>query len=184
MFAGHFGIAAAVKVKAKDLPIWALFVSTQALDILFFPLALFGIESIGAPLTGGNGNVIHAEYSHSLVGAIAISFFVGIIATRFWGKKNGVVIGIVTFSHWIIDLIVHIPDLPILPGNLGNLPYLGLGLWQFSTWSILLEALILIVGACSYLIFVFKHYKKWNNKAVIQGLSMTLFLAIIFIVGF
>ncbi len=184
MFAGHFGIAAAVKAKAMDLPVWALIISTQVLDIVFIPLALLGIESMGDPISAGRGNVIHAEYSHSLVGALLLSLIAGILAARVWGKKNGWVIGLVTFSHWIIDLIVHVPDLPILPGNLGNLPYMGFGLWQFATWSILLEALILIIGAILYLFYTFNHSnKKWNNKAIIQGVTMTLFLALSFVTG-
>jgi hypothetical protein len=43
----------------------------------------------------------------------------------------GIVIGLVAASHWLLDLIVHRADLPILPGNIGNLPRLGFGLWRY-----------------------------------------------------
>jgi hypothetical protein len=60
------------------------------------------------------------------------------------------VIGAVVFSHWILDLIVHRPDLPILPGNAGNLPLLGFGLWQFPVISALLELAIVLAGVYLY----------------------------------
>jgi hypothetical protein len=42
----------------------------------------------------------------------------------------------------VLDLIVH-GDIPILPGNAGNLPLLGFGLWRVPVASILLEAALL-----------------------------------------
>ncbi len=50
-------------------------------------------------------------------------------------------------SHWILDLIVHRPDLPILPGNAGNLPLLGFGLWQLPIASIIVELGLALAGA-------------------------------------
>ena len=38
----------------------------------------------------------------------------------------GLLLGAVAFSHWVLDLIVHRADMPILPGNAGGLPLLGL----------------------------------------------------------
>jgi uncharacterized membrane protein SirB2 len=45
---------------------------------------------------------------------------------------------------------VHRADLPILPGNLGDLPLLGFGLWRVPVASILLEALLLVGGVFLY----------------------------------
>ncbi len=41
MFAGHFGLAAVVKAKSPKLPLWALMVSTQLLDVIFFAAVYF-----------------------------------------------------------------------------------------------------------------------------------------------
>lgn len=54
------------------------------------------------------------------------------------------------FSHWVLDLIVHHPDLPILPGNAGNLPLLGFGLWGLPTVAALVELALVIGGAYLY----------------------------------
>ena len=62
------------------------------------------------------------------------------------GSTAGLLLGAVAFSHWVLDLIVHRGDMPILPGNAGNLPLLGFGLWRVPVASILLEVTLLLLG--------------------------------------
>jgi len=152
--AGHFGLAAGVKAGTPRLPLWALMAATYLLDIVFIILlAAGGIENF-APIDPAHPSygavIIHAYYTHSLVGALLISAIAGLSATRFWGQRNGLVIGAVVFSHWVLDLLVHRPDLPILPGNLGNLPLLGFGLWQVPVVSFLVELVLVLGGAYFY----------------------------------
>ena len=149
---GHFGLAAGVKARERLVPLWALMLATMWLDVLFVPLYATGAETLDdAPGTdGGYGDVIiHADYTHSLVGALAIAGVTGWIATRWWGRRGGVVVGAVVFSHWVLDLIVHRHDLPILPGNAGDLR-VGFGLWESHWAAALTEAAILAVGAFLY----------------------------------
>ena len=153
MTAGHFGFAAAVKSSAPKAPLWALMLSTYLLDFVFIFLVAFGLESF-APLDPADPAygqvVIHAYYSHSLLGAAMIAIIAGLLAGWAWDKRAGLVIGGVVFSHWLLDLIVHRPDLPILPGNIGNLPLLGFGLWQMPILSALVELAIVLGGAYLY----------------------------------
>jgi membrane-bound metal-dependent hydrolase YbcI (DUF457 family) len=152
MVTGHFGLAAGVKAHASFVPLWALMLATVWLDILFIPLLAAGIEDIeDYPGTnGGYGDVlIHADWTHSLVGALVISVVTGWLVTRWWGSRGGVVIGAVVFSHWILDLVVHRDDLAIFPGNAGNIR-VGFGLWENHTASILVEAALVLVGAFLY----------------------------------
>jgi hypothetical protein len=58
MFAGHFGLAAAVKAFEPKVPLWALMVSTQLMDLVFVPLLLTGVESIEPIEEGGYGESI------------------------------------------------------------------------------------------------------------------------------
>ena len=109
------------------------------------------METIDTPPGGGYGSsVIHADYTHSLVGALVLSALLGGLAVRPWGRRAGLVLAGVAFSHWVLDLIVHRADLPILPGNLGDLPLLGFGLWRVPAASIALEAVILLGGVLVY----------------------------------
>jgi hypothetical protein len=60
------------------------------------------------------------------------------------------VLGAVVFSHWLLDLVVHRGDLPILPGNAGDLPRLGFGLWRVPAASVLVELALVVAGAWLY----------------------------------
>ena len=154
MVAGHFGLAAAVKAKEPRVPLWSLMLATAWLDVLFVPLYIAGIERIEpAPGTGGTGygeGVIYADYTHSLVGALALGLLFGLIAAVPWGRRTGVVLGAVVFSHWVLDLLVHRGDMPILPGNLGDLPRLGFGLWQIPLAAAAAELAFVAIGAVLY----------------------------------
>jgi hypothetical protein len=153
MITGHFGLAAGVKSAERRVPLWALMLATVWLDILFVPLLLTGAERID-PVPGTDGGygdgIIHADYTHSLLGALLIAAATGWLCARRWGRRPGIVIGAVVFSHWLLDLLVHRADMPLLPGNLGNLPRLGLGLWQHHTLTAVIEALLMLAGTALY----------------------------------
>ena len=153
MIAGHFGLAAAVKSQERETPLWALMLATAFLDVVFVPLYLAGIETIEpAPGTTGGygGGIIHANYTHSLVGAVVLAVLFGAVAARAWGQRSGFVLGAVVFSHWALDLLVHRADLPILPGDIGGLPRFGLGLWQYPTITAAMELVLVIAGGFLY----------------------------------
>jgi hypothetical protein len=154
MTAGHFGLAAGIKAWAPRLPLWVLMVSTYLLDIVFIVLFPLKIEWLSPadpkqPDVYG-GSVIHAYYTHSLIGALLISSVAGVVAGKIRDRRGGIVIAALVFSHWILDLVVHRPDLPILPGNLGHLPLLGFGLWRFPWMSVALELTLILWGSRLY----------------------------------
>lgn len=153
MLAGHFGLAAAVKAREPQMPVWSLMLATQLLDVVFLVLYGLGLEGFRSATGGGTGYgqlYIIADYSHSLVGALAISLVALIVASVAWGRRSGLIIGFMVFSHWLLDLLVHRADMPILPGNAGNLPRLGLSLWAIPWLSAFVELCILLTGAYLY----------------------------------
>ena len=153
VIAGHFGFAALVKARERQAPLWALMLASVWLDIVFVPLFLTGIETIAlAPGTHGSyaAGIIHADYTHSLLGAALLAAAFGIVCAVPWGRRTGVVLGLVVFSHWVLDLVVHRPDLPLLPGNAGDFARLGLGLWRWPAASALVELALVVAGAWLY----------------------------------
>jgi membrane-bound metal-dependent hydrolase YbcI (DUF457 family) len=153
MIAGHFGLAAAVKAQNRSVPLWSLMLATVWLDIVFAPLLLFGVERIEQipGTTGYYGNsIIYADYTHSLIGALVLSVIFALFFLKRWGRQAAIVIGAVVFSHWILDLVVHRADMPLLPGNLGDLPRLGLGAWRYPAVAAIIETLLVAVGAYLY----------------------------------
>lgn len=154
MIAGHFGLAAAVKSRVPEAPTWALMLATVWLDVLFTPLFAAGVEGT-APFNGGDGTgygraVIHADWTHSIVGALLLSALFGLFFAPRQGRKVGAVLGAVVFSHWLLDLPLHHQDMPILPGNAGHLPLLGFGLWSVPAAAAALELALLAGGAWLY----------------------------------
>jgi hypothetical protein len=144
MFIGHYGIAWVVKKKVKHLPLWLAFTSVQLLDLLAFTFVLSGIEkaSYNASENPFLKNRLNLPYSHSLSGALIISLIVFLI---FWiqGKKKWAwILGLCVLSHWFIDLIVHINDLPIFYGTCK----VGFGLWKFPYLAFSIEIIFVVAG--------------------------------------
>ncbi len=61
--------------------------------------------------------------------------------------RGAVVVGLLVVSHWVLDYIVHIPDLPLYPGG----PKLGLGLWNSVAGTVIVEAVMFVAGIGVYL---------------------------------
>jgi hypothetical protein len=66
-------------------------------------------------------------------------------------RRASSMIGLVVFSHWVLDFIVHAPDLPLL---FKDSPKVGLGLWTSGTGliiSVILEFALLAGGFAIYM---------------------------------
>ena len=186
MITGHFGLAAGVKKIAPRLPLWSLLLATFWLDIIFTILSMFGLESFSPtdPTHPTYGEVIiNARYTHSLVGALLISATTGWLASLRWKKEGGKVIGAVVFSHWILDLLVHRPDMPILPGNIGDFPLLGFGLWDFPRASALIELVLALGGAALYFYSAMKLNKDQRRRALTASLVTGALLLLLLVVN-
>ena len=153
VIAGHFGFAAIVKSREPQVPLWSLMLATVWLDVVFVPLYLAGIETV-EPVAGARGSygagIIHADYTHSLLGALLLSGLFALAFANRWGRRSALVLAFVSFSHWLLDFPVHRTDMPYLPGNFGHLPRLGLGLWQHPEWVMAIELALVLGGALAY----------------------------------
>jgi hypothetical protein len=155
LIAGHFGFAALVKSREPQVPLWSLMLACQWMDVVFVPLFALGIERIvpvagAGPRVGYGQGVIYADYTHSLLGALVLAAGYALVAAWRWGRRSGVVLGAVVFSHWVLDLVVHRADMPFLPGNAWNLPRLGFGLWSVPAASAAVELALVVGGAYLY----------------------------------
>ena len=57
------------------------------------------------------------------------------------------VVGIAVVSHWLLDLVVHVPDRPLYPGG----RRVGLGLWESLPGTLLVELALFAIGVGHYL---------------------------------
>lgn len=150
MFAGHLAVALGAKRAAPRVSLGALVAAAFALDLIWPVLLLAGVESVRiapghtafTPL-----DFVHYPWSHSLAAVLGWSLVAGVItATRLRAPSAGVVIGLLLASHWLLDVVTHVPDLPLWPGG----PVVGLGLWQSIPATVIVEGLLLVVGVELY----------------------------------
>jgi len=147
MFMGHYGPAVWDTQRGKGealIPLWVGFLAVQFIDIIFALLAIFGIE--GEPRMVDGAPLFTIPYSHSLLTAIGWSLLGGLIYKVFRlksGARAFWVTAMLVFSHWIMDLIVHRPDLPLWPGSRVEL---GFGLWNLPWFAFALEMGLLGAG--------------------------------------
>jgi hypothetical protein len=152
MFVGHYAVGLVLKSKAKKTSLGLLFLAVQFLDLLFFPLVVFGIERLRLipQYTASTDFALeYMPFSHSLVAAIAwavLAFFVA----KWWvgGLRRPIAIGLAVLSHWFLDLIVHTPDLPLL---LDEGPKWGFGLWRYPGLTFVAESALLVAGLTMYM---------------------------------
>ncbi|MEZ4468326.1 MAG: hypothetical protein R3F43_28800 [bacterium] len=89
-------------------------------------------------------------YSHSLV-ATAVWGLIAALAWQRLGRRPGreaAWVGVAVASHFLLDVPMHTPDLPVL---FSDGPKLGLGLWQSWIASTLVETGLFVAGAALYL---------------------------------
>jgi len=166
MFVGHFGLSFAAKKAAPKVSLATLFIATQFVDILWPILVMLNIETVAiAPgYTKMNAfEFIHFPYTHSLL----MGFVWGVITALLYAffkkdTRGAIVIGLCVLSHWFLDLIVHTTDLPI---TLFGDTKVGLGLWNHSVATIILETTIFLAG-----VFIYTSITKSKNKKGTWGL--------------
>ena len=154
----HLGIGFAAKKAAPDVPLWMLLVASEVLDLLSFVFITIGVEKISAVKTSLEKGIEtitpgSVPWSHGLFMSLVWSVAAAILGYLvFKDRHSGKVIGLVVFSHWILDLIVHPPDLPLF---LEGSPMLGLGLWTSGPGliaSMILEVVLTFGGIAIYIL--------------------------------
>lgn len=151
MFLGHYGVALAAKKVAPRVSLGTLFLSTQLADLLWPVFLLLGLEHVR--IDPGNTVVTHLDFydypiTHSLVGGLAWSVLFGVVYYLLRRYPRGAwVVGAGVISHWVLDFLVHRPDLPLIPGGTARV---GLGLWNSLPATLVLEFGILLAGFIVY----------------------------------
>lgn len=146
MFMGHYAPAMFTsngQEGSGSIKLWQGFLAVQGIDFVFAILAIFGIEN-SATLNGEP--IFNIPWSHSLLTSLLISLtaaflFKALKASPGW-KSFWIIFGLV-FSHWILDFLVHRPDLPFYP--LGETVH-GLSLWNYPWLSYGVEMGMLFSG--------------------------------------
>jgi hypothetical protein len=150
VFIGHNAVAFAAKRVAPRTSLGILMAAVMLVDLIWPIFLLLGIEHVRiqrgitkfTPL-----DFYDYPWTHSLVMGVAWGI---LFAVLYWGVsrygRGAVVVGLCVVSHWVLDFIVHRPDLPLWPGG----PKVGLGLWNSPIATIGIESAMLAIGILIY----------------------------------
>jgi len=152
MFVGHYGPAFAATAARKSIPLWVAFIAVQLVDVLWGVFVLFGIEKVRIVpgFTATNPlDLYYMPYTHGLIAAIFWAIAGGVFYSfrKIGGWSAAMAISAAVFSHWVLDWLVHVPDLPLYDNSFK----VGLGLWNHPALAFILEFAILSGGMYLYL---------------------------------
>ena len=161
MLIGHCGLAFAAKRVAPSVSLGTLLGAALLADLLWPLLVLAKAETfqirIGATAVLPLEFLSH-PYSHSL---LALAFWGVVLAgSRAAFVRSGMTpvltLGLLVVSHWILDVIAHVPDMPVAPGTEGGS---GLGLWNSVPGTLIVEGGLLAAGVAVYAV------TTWSTNA-------------------
>jgi hypothetical protein len=177
MFVGHFGTAFAAKKISPQPSLGTLFMAAQFIDLLWPVLLLLGLEKVA--IDPGNTSVtplnfLYYPISHGMLAVMGWGVLFGLvyyILKKNW--KASLVLGMLVFSHWMLDLLTHRPDLPLFPGLDVKV---GLGLWNSLVGTLIVELGIFGLGIWLYL----KMTTAKNRKGGYGTWGLIVFLLLIY----
>lgn len=179
MFIGHLAMGFGAKRFAPQVSLGILFLACQLADLIWPNLVLLGIETLSikpgitvmTPLDFSS-----YPYSHSLIALLvwAVVFSSLYVVLSRTGAKAAVVIAALVFSHWVLDVLSHRPDMPI---SLGDAPKIGIGLWNYPMIAIPFELLLFGIGVWLYS----RCTKSLNRKGSIGLWVLVLFLLVVYL---
>ena len=153
MFIGHFAIAFILIILFPQVPVWVPLVGVSFPDLLWGVLILVrkeeAVVSKDSPL---QRSIVFKRYpySHSLILTNVFALAVGAALAAGTGAPTVLpVFAIASASHWVLDMVVHLSDLPVL-GFDGDRK-VGLGLWKWGKTAFAVE---FVIFALSTVLFV------------------------------
>lgn len=156
MFIGHYAVAFALAAYYPEAAL-AAFLGVALPDLLWGALVLLGIEKadMGSSRKQTSVRFTHYPYSHSLILTSLIAAGIGLpfllVSSTAW-----IVFIAASASHWLLDAIVHVRDLPVL--GIGNDTKVGFGLWRIGPLAFFVELAIYVISA---IIFVQRPELWW-----------------------
>lgn len=181
MFLGHVGVAMGAKYYAPRISLGSLLLGALFLDLLSSLLAVAGIIHLSPSFPGiGREFFLFARNSlvHSLPAAIVWTVLFASFVFLFRRRLADVlIIGVVVFSHWLLNVILGRAFLPLAEGLF---PGLGDRLWPTVSALMIFEAALFFIGICLYCAGT-----RCSSRSGKMGfLGMLVFLPIIQFIGF
>ena len=150
MFIGHYAVGLAAKKFAPQSSLGVLIAAPILLDLLWPIFVLLGVEHVS--IVPNSNPFLRLQFdsypiSHGLVAVIGwATLFASLYFVSARYLTGAIVVWIGVVSHWVMDFIVHQPDLPLSARS----RLYGLSLWNHRWLTIGLEIALLGLAVWIY----------------------------------
>lgn len=152
---GHLAAGIAAKPAVSSIPLWALLVAGELNELLYFIFSATGLEPRAAftmdftqgvrYLTAGSN-----PWSHGLFMSVVWALVAAGIAFLYFRRwREAATIGLVVFSHWVLDFLMH-ANLPLF---FAGSPLVGLGLENSGPGFIFMTVLDLVLVTAAVAVY-------------------------------
>lgn len=152
MFLGHYAVAFAAKRLAPGTSLGTLFAAGVLLDLIWPVLVIAGTERVliePGITTFTPLNFEHYPYSHSLLmSTVWALLFAGGYYLYKRSTPAALVVGALVISHWLLDAVVHRPDLPLI---VNGTTLVGFGLWNSVLATLIVELVLFAICIALYI---------------------------------
>jgi hypothetical protein len=132
----HAATALVLQRRVPEAPLWALLVGVQAVELVWVALSLAGIEH--ATVHDGRIALDFLPYSHSVTSGAVLAGLVYLAAAAVTRRRPvALALAAAVFSHIVLDVLHHQPDILLFPAPVG--PRLGTGLLTVPWLDLTLE---------------------------------------------
>jgi hypothetical protein len=172
LFIGHYGAAFVAKRVEPRLPLWALLLAAQFVDVCWAIFIMLGVEkaSLNASLPSNPLELSFMPYTHSFVATLGWgtgAFLVGMLSMHGGVRRIafGLVLAATVMSHWFLDWIMHRQDLPLW----GDEVKVGLALWNWPLTSYFLELAVVAASIAWMIRSKTLHIGQLRSRILILG---------------
>ena len=148
-----------------------LIAGAQLVDLLWPVFVLTGLEQVR--IDPGNTAFTPLDFvsypiTHSLAGgAVWAVLFAGLYWLKSHDRPGAWILAACVLSHWVLDVLTHRPDMPVLPSG----PRIGLGLWNHFAATMAVELGLFAAGV-------------WLCSRVIHRRALWIFAAVLLLIYF
>ena len=183
MFAGHIGAGLAIARADSRANVGVIITAALLLDVILWLFVLLGWESVSIPadFTSTHQPEFVFPYSHGLVASLVWSAIAAVAGLVWYARPQAArwriaaLIAAAVFSHWLLDALVHRPEMPLLGATS---PKIGLGLWQSMPAALAVESAIVVIG-----LLLFVPGSRLSRGKSLALTSLTLIVLVFTVAG-
>jgi membrane-bound metal-dependent hydrolase YbcI (DUF457 family) len=168
---GHLAPALAAKPITPRVPLWVLLIAAETNDLLYFLFTSLGVEPKAVITMDFNQGVKHLTpvsypWSHGFFMSIIWTAIATVLAFLFSrNRRTSVMIGLVVFSHWLLDFLMH-SNLPLF---FDGSPLVGVGLENSGTGFLIMTIFDILLVATGITLYWMARKRTIHKKEILSG---------------